>query len=96
MARPARPDCKQRLAYDRAHCQARFRGEGWQWTYELWWRAWRDSWHLRGRGQLDLMMVRIDPDRPWGPQNYALVERGPWQSRRRLPDGTKIPSNEEN
>jgi len=72
-------DHERHVAYGKAKAQADFRGEGWELTLDEWFQIWdRESWSRRGRGSLDLCMVRIDRERPFSFFNVKLVERF-WQ-----------------
>lgn len=66
-----------RRAYAVARCQAKYRNESW----ELTWEEWRDLWlennqYLRkGRGSNDLALVRISLRKPWRWDNVQIEVR---------------------
>lgn len=65
----------QWIAFGRARCQARFRGEPWTLTFEDWEEIWRDRWHLRGRASGDLCLSRCDYRQGWSVENCELITR---------------------
>lgn len=65
----------QHIAYGRAKCQAQFRGEGWDLTFEEFEALWQDRWHLRGRIKDSLCMSRLDYDLPWSITNCDIITR---------------------
>lgn len=56
-------------------CQARFRGEDWQLSFEDFQKIWGDQWPLRGRSNQSLCLTRRDPEQAWDHQNTELVTR---------------------
>lgn len=65
----------QYIAYGRAKCQASFRGEGWDLTFEEYEAMWQGRWHLRGRTKNTLCLARIDYDQPWSITNCDIITR---------------------
>lgn len=82
MARPFHPLHRQRLAYHRQRCQARFRGEPWseEFTFEQWWQIWEPNWHRRGTYVMCLIMRRLNTTLPWHQNNVGLISRSEWLS----------------
>ena len=80
MSRPINPLMKQKLAFHRSQCQARYRHEAWDpdFTFEAWWQIWEHHWHNRGTFGHCLIMVRRDPDRAWSARNVELMNRREW------------------
>jgi len=66
---------QQYIAWQRMSCQARFRGEEWQLTFEQFQTIWGDQWSQRGRRSHSLCLTRRDPEQPWDNQNTELVTR---------------------
>lgn len=62
-------------AYQRHRCQALYRDEPYELSFEDYCEMWGDDWHKRGRGSQDLCMHRIDIDTPWSKHNIEIVER---------------------
>ena len=65
----------QYVAWLRARCQARFRGEGWELEFEDYQRLWGDDWERRGRTRDTLCLSRDDYDQPWSVDNCTLRTR---------------------
>lgn len=63
------------IAYGRAKCQAVWRDEGWELTFEQYEELWRDRWHLRGRTKDTLCLSRRDYDLPWSLDNCEVITR---------------------
>jgi len=63
-----------RRAYVVAECQARYRGEPWHLTWDIWRDLWcqQDQYLLRGRGSKNLTLSRIDCYGPWAPHNVVI------------------------
>jgi hypothetical protein len=72
---------EQYHCWARARAQAHFRKESWLLPFEDWAQAWGDSWHLRGRGSEDLLLMRRDWLKPWQPDNIELVDRRQFSQR---------------
>lgn len=69
-------DHDRHVAFLRARCQARYRGEEWDMTIEDWFDMWpREMWACRGRGYSDLCMIRVDIHEPWSKSNCQIVTR---------------------
>jgi hypothetical protein len=67
-----------------SQCQARFRYEEWQLTFEEFCTLWTPSrWAMRGRGPNDLVLVRDNPDLPWRMDNVSVITRSEQLSRQR-------------
>ena len=78
MAKPGRktgPFSKQKLAFARARCQARYRGELWELDVIEFMELWSDYWDEKGRGIDDMCMIRLDKDLPWRWDNVRMVTR---------------------
>lgn len=67
----------RRAAYARMKAQARYRGEPWEFKFETWIQMWDEHnlWHLRGRAGDSYCMKRIDTEKPWSPDNTAVMIR---------------------
>lgn len=65
----------QHIAWQRHRCQARFRGESYELSFDEWQELWRGQWHLRGRGSTDLCLTRIDFDGEWAIHNVVVCSR---------------------
>jgi len=77
---------QQYRAWSQHRAQARFRSEPYELTWPQWQQVWAGQWHLRGRRQQDIMMVRTDLARPWARDNIQFVRRsefGRWQQHHR-------------
>jgi hypothetical protein len=55
--------------------QAKFRGEEYTLEFEDFYEFWTGSWHERGRGGDDMILTRIDPEKPWQADNCKLRVR---------------------
>lgn len=66
---------KMYIAYGRAKCQAVWRGEGWDLTFEEYEALWQGRWHLRGRTRDTLCLARVDYDLPWSITNCDIITR---------------------
>jgi hypothetical protein len=73
-----------------AKAQAKFRGEGFELTFEQFFELWNGRWHERGRGIDDLCITRINPDKAWKKSNVHVITRrehlniqGIWQFHKR-------------
>ncbi len=75
MSRPKLPLADQKMAFNRQKAQAKFRGEGWEFDFDQWWRAWEPLWDRRGMRREDYCMIRPDPSQPWSEQNHLIVTR---------------------
>lgn len=63
-------------AWLRHRCQARFRKEDYELTWEQWQELWfPDLWSKRGRAVDDLCLQRINTDLPWADYNVEIVTR---------------------
>lgn len=78
MGRTFNPLTVQNTAFNKQRCQARFRNEPWDMTFEEWWDIWQYQWHLRGRRADDWIMVRIDTKQSWNKNNVELWVRRDW------------------
>lgn len=65
----------QYVAWLRARCQARYRHEPWDLTFEDWCQIWGDQWERRGRTRDTLCLSRKDYDLGWSQDNCDLVTR---------------------
>lgn len=72
---PDRVRHDQWVAFGRARCQARFRGEAWTLTFEEYEDLWRGQWSQRGRRRGDLCLSRRDYDQGWDLANVELIDR---------------------
>lgn len=71
-------DHARNLAYIRSCCQAKYRGEQWDLTFEEFcnfWHSW-DLWEERGRAEQDLVLTRYDVELPWNTSNCCIITRG--------------------
>ena len=78
MAKPGRktdPFSKEKLAYARARCQARYRGEAYELGLDEFMELWSDYWDEKGRGIDDMCMIRLDKSKPWRWDNVRMVTR---------------------
>lgn len=66
-----------RRAYAVAKCQAQYRSEPWDLTWEQWLSLWLEdnNWQLKGRGSRDLSCVRLNYELPWRWDNVIIEER---------------------
>ena len=65
----------QYVAWQRARCQAIWRGEGWSITFPQYQEIWGDRWEQRGRTRDTLCLSRDDYDQPWSIANCRLRTR---------------------
>jgi hypothetical protein len=78
MAKPGRktdPFSKEKLAYARARCQARYRGEAYELRLDEFMELWSDYWNEKGRGIDNMCMIRLDKTLPWRWNNVRMVTR---------------------
>lgn len=70
-------EVERRKAYARAKCQADFRQEEWQLSYEDYCEFWPDPhiWNQRGRKLESLVLARYDDSRGWNRSNVAQITR---------------------
>lgn len=70
-------EAEQRLAWLQGGCQARYRGEVWNLTWEEFKTFWKDErrWRQRGRSVECLVLTRFDPDGPWDRHNCCILTR---------------------
>jgi hypothetical protein len=70
-------DQSRRLAWIRSKCQANFRGELWNLTWEEFCHFWSDLklWRQRGRAEQDLVLTRYDPEGAWDRDNCCIINR---------------------
>lgn len=66
---------EHRLSFCRMRAQAKFRGEGWDLTWEQYQTIWEGKWHLKGRGTDDLCLTRLDWEGAWTLDNVSLTFR---------------------
>jgi len=66
-----------RRAYTVARCQAAYRGELWDLTWNQWLKLWLadDNYRFKGRGALDLALVRKDYRLTWTLKNVQIEQR---------------------
>ena len=66
------------LAFHRSLCQAKFRGEEWNLTFEEFCHFWNDKqlWDQRGRKVTALVLTRFDTEKPWDRHNCCIITRG--------------------
>ena len=64
--------------------QANFRGEEWQLSFEDFCYLWStpELWAQRGRGGDQLVMTRLDPEKPWNLANCLLMTHSQHMKRR--------------
>lgn len=67
----------RRLVWSRSQCQARFRKEPWQLSFEDFCKIWNSEilWNQRGKLPDSLVMTRRDYDLPWSVENCCLIRR---------------------
>lgn len=70
-------DVVRRRTFARARCQARFRSETWELTYEDYCEFWPDEsrWSQRGRSLESLVLARYDDTDGWTRANVAQITR---------------------
>ena len=66
---------RQYVAWSRARCQALWRGEGWELSFDQYRELWGDQWSRRGRTRDTLCLSRQDYDQPWRVDNCRLLTR---------------------
>tara|TARA_R110002153_G_scaffold67723_3_gene180249 strand:+ start:610 stop:918 length:309 start_codon:yes stop_codon:yes gene_type:complete len=66
-----------RRCYNRAECQARFRNEEWQVSWDHWYMSWmyNDNYLNKGRSNTSLIFARKDLSLPWSDSNSEIVVR---------------------
>ena len=66
------------LAFQRSACQARYRNEEWQLTFEEFCHFWNNEalWAQRGRKVEALVLTRWDTEKPWNTKNCCIITRG--------------------
>ena len=57
-------------------CQARYRNEPYELTFEDFEQAWGVLWHQRGREKNNYCLIRQDRTRPWTKTNIQVVLHG--------------------
>ena len=64
-------------AWVRSKCQAEYRLEDWHLTREEFFNFWStpDLWAQRGRARDDLVLTRIDWEKPWSKENCCIMSR---------------------
>lgn len=70
-------EVERRKAYSRAKCQADFRQEIWELTYEDFCVFWpnKQRWNQRGRSLENLVLARYDDTAGWTRSNVAQITR---------------------
>ena len=66
---------RQSLAFQRMRCQARYREEAWELTFEEFKLLWKDHWAARGRASNQYCLTRIDPSDAWRMDNIECLQR---------------------
>ena len=62
--------------WHKSRAQANFRNEGWELTFEEYCEFWtKDNWLKKGRGSLDLVLLRKDRNMPWSKDNCYIGTR---------------------
>jgi hypothetical protein len=85
-------DHERYIPYLRAKAQAAYRMEDWDLTFEEYCEFWTPAaWSQRGRGSLDLAMIRIDTTIGWTAYNCQIVTRRE-QLRRQLARKMGLPA----
>jgi hypothetical protein len=66
-----------RRAYTVARCQATYRGELWDLTWNQWLKLWLedDNYRFKGRGARDLTLSRKDYRKSWTRSNVQIEQR---------------------
>jgi hypothetical protein len=83
------------LRYSRSIAQAKYRGEGWDFTPTDWRAMWDYSGMRPGRGPSYGCMTRIDPKLPWSVENCKIVPRRTHMKKNFYENCLKIPYVEE-
>jgi hypothetical protein len=73
---------EQHFAYNKMKSQAVFRKEEWELTLEDFFALWHDHWRDRGRSIHNVVLARIDADRPWHKDNAEIIPR--WEHIQRV------------
>tara|TARA_X000001382_G_C3169195_1_gene178909 strand:- start:15 stop:401 length:387 start_codon:yes stop_codon:yes gene_type:complete len=65
-----------RVKFLRHRCQAKYRGEAYELTYEQYLTAWYDSgqWQRAGVRKNSYQMKRLDASKPWHKDNVTMVQ----------------------
>lgn len=66
---------EQHWAYNKMKAQAAFRREAWALNLEDFFDVWHSQWCNRGRGINNVVLARIDPERPWHKLNVEIITR---------------------
>jgi hypothetical protein len=68
---------KRRLAWLRSRCQAHYRGEDWQLSFEEFCDIWSspELFEQRGRKRNCLVLIRMNPLLAWSRANCCIVSR---------------------
>jgi len=66
---------QQYIAWQRMSCQARFRDEPWDLSFEEFQAVWQPYWHLRGRSVISYCLTREDPELGWTKDNVICIQR---------------------
>lgn len=66
---------KNILRFQRSRCQAKFRNETWDFTYEEWEALWGDKIDMIGRESDSYCMRRYDEDKSWCTSNCYVLPR---------------------
>lgn len=69
------PFWREKLGFQRARAQAKFRGQKWLLGFDEYWELWQDHWNDRGRGIDQMCMIRLDYTKPWQWDNVKMVSR---------------------
>lgn len=67
----------RRLSWLRSRCQARYRGEDWQLTFEEYCVFWKTQarYYSRGKESHQLVLTRFDPEDAWDRDNCCIIDR---------------------
>lgn len=65
----------QGIAFLRMRCQARYRKEPWDLSFEDFQTLWDGHWTARGRGSTDYCLTRKDRTQPWSLANCQCITR---------------------
>lgn len=69
-------DHQKYYAWLKHKAQARFRDELYELTFEEWQSIWTDKlWDLRGRGNQDVCLCRLDNEGAWSIDNCHVITR---------------------
>lgn len=71
------PELKdKRLSWQRCRCQAKFRGEEWDLSYEEYCELWpNELWENRGRKGDSYVLSRENNNKPWNYDNCVIIFR---------------------